>query len=121
MLKLNDSTDSSAVENHLAGLWEQVLEDWDNEAVHRTFIDAARGYFALGFAASKYSGAVKDENRSETASKMLSQVSLLAEHSLKAGLTRKSPARRMTNTQRAILAVLGAVVTIFVFWLAWLR
>jgi len=120
MLKMNDSTDPAAVENYLVGLWEQVLEDWDNEAVHRIFIDVARGYYALGFAASRYSEVLEDEDRSGTASKMLSQVALLAEHSLKAGLSRKPPARRMTNTQRVILAVLGAVVT-FVLWLAWLR
>ena len=103
-------------------LWANVLEHWDDDAAHASFIAYCQASKRLGSAAEKYRPiALGDEayrsqaGRAEAAKKRLAAIATLAVMDLQATATPADAARRPLRwiTAAAALCCLGAVLLLF--------
>ncbi|HKY35827.1 MAG TPA: hypothetical protein VJN18_07810 [Polyangiaceae bacterium] len=62
----------------LEALWKNVLDNWDNDAAHRAFLEYCQSSDALDAAAVRYRGMKGDRDRGPQAEKRLSAVLMLA-------------------------------------------
>jgi hypothetical protein len=66
----------------LETLWKNVVDNWNNDAAHATFLQHCQSTEQLAEAAARYAGMRGDRDRSESAKKRLDAVTLLATTSL---------------------------------------
>ena len=88
----------------LEALWKKVLENWNDDAAHRAFIDYCQTQDRLVEAAVRYRGMKGDHERGASAEKRLGAITVLAMTKLEA---LRSPDRRGRN--RSLAYVLIAV------------
>ena len=62
----------------LEALWKNVLDNWDNDAAHRAFLEYCQSSEALDAAAVRYRGMKGDRDRGPQAEKRLTAVLMLA-------------------------------------------
>ena len=88
----------------LEALWKKVLENWNDDAAHRAFIDYCQAQDRLVEAAVRYRGMKGDHERGASAEKRLGAITVLAMTKLE---SLRSPDRRSHN--RSVAYVLIAV------------
>jgi hypothetical protein len=94
----------------LEALWKKTLENWDDDAAHRAFIDYCQEQDRLVEAAVRYRGMKGDHERGPSAEKRLGGITVLAMTKLE---VLRSPDRRARNRSAAYaLIVLFVAATI---------
>jgi hypothetical protein len=73
----------------LEALWKNVVDNWDNDAAHATFLQHCQSTEQLAEAALRYAGMRGDRDRAASAKKRLEAVTVLATSSMLA--TRAEP------------------------------
>lgn len=74
----------------LEALWKRVLDAWDDERTHGTFLQHCAETGQLGEAAARYKGMAGDRDRGAIANKRLEAVALLATQTMLAARTEPS-------------------------------
>jgi hypothetical protein len=74
----------------LEALWKNVVDHWDSDAAHATFLQHCQSTEQLAEAAARYAGMRGDRERGESAQKRLDAVAALATSSLLAGRTERT-------------------------------
>jgi hypothetical protein len=89
-------------------LWKNVLERWEDDAVHQAFLQHCRNGECLGEAAARYAGMETDADKGPAARKRLEAVAALAAASLQAS---REPRRTFRAHGLIVLAaaMLGAL------------
>lgn len=93
-------------------LWGKVVERWDDEAVHRAFLEHCQATDRLIEAAVRYRGLSEDEQRADLAQQQLKRVSVLALAKLERD--RSEPVRARPDWPKLLLT------TVFLFGSGWL-
>jgi hypothetical protein len=87
----------------LEALWKHTLDNWDNEAAHRAFLDYCQNNDALDQAAVRYRGMKADRDRGTIAEKRLSAVLMLAMSKLE--VSRAEPKAASSALTKLVLIV----------------
>lgn len=91
------------VDSALEALWKNVLDNWDNDAAHRAFLDHCQSHDALDAAAVRYRGMKGDRDRGAVAEKRLGAVLMLAMSKLE--VSRAEP-KAASSTLTKLLLIL---------------
>jgi hypothetical protein len=83
--------------------WKKVLDDWDDDAAHGSFIEYCQKSDQLLEAAVRYRGMAGDRTRGPSADKRLSAISLLALSKLESA--RSAPRSSMSRTSTMLVAL----------------
>jgi hypothetical protein len=87
----------------LDALWKHVLDQWDDDASHRAFLDYCQSHEALAEAAVRYRGMKGDRVRGAAAEKRLTAVAMLAMSKLE--VTRAEPKAASSAVTKLLLIV----------------
>ncbi len=74
----------------LEALWKNVVDHWDSDAAHGTFLQHCQSAEQLAEAAARYAGMRGDRERGPSAQKHLDAVAVLAASSLLAARTERT-------------------------------
>lgn len=88
-------------------LWKCVVERWDEEATHATFLEYCRRTDALSDAATRYRGMSGDRDRGPEAQRRLQGVVVLATQAMMT--QRSSPPQKAQSWLFVLVAVLCSV------------
>lgn len=94
---------STPSDEALEALWQQVLLRWDDDEVHRAFVDAATLCQGLAFCAGRYRAELESDARRERARQQLNHITT---HALAMLEATRSPPR---SNQKLITWVAFAV------------
>lgn len=94
----------------LEALWKRVVDGWDDDAAHRTFLEHCAEEDRLPEAAARYRGMKGDRDRGPAAEKRLAAVAALAVAKLESTRTSAPAARR--DAGKLLLIVLFVAGTI---------
>lgn len=96
-------------------LWKKVVDDWENDAAHGTFLQHCQDNGQLAEAAARYRGMSGDSERGPSAEKRLQAVAMLAIANLES--QRSSTARRppVGAVVMAVFFVLSAGLLLYLF------
>ena len=87
----------------LEALWKHVLDNWENDAAHRSFLEYCQNHEALDAAAVRYRGMKGDRDRGPSAEKRLTAVLMLAMSKLE--VSRAEPKAASSALTKVLLIV----------------
>lgn len=102
----------------LEAQWKAVLDDWESDAAHGSFLQYCEKSDQLLEAAVRYRGMAGDRHRGASAEKKLAAISLLAIAKLESSKT--PPRRSLPNVARLIIAIFFAA-SVLALAFAWHR
>ena len=82
---------SAMSDSTLEALWKNVVDHWENDAAHATFLQHCQSTEQLAEAAARYAGMRGDRDRGTVAQKRLEAVTVLATSSMIAMRTARGP------------------------------
>jgi hypothetical protein len=100
----------------LDSLWKKVLDDWESDATHGTFLEYCQKSDQLLEAAVRYRGMAGDRTRGPSAEKRLSAISLLAVANLEASRTTPRTPMSSTRTMIVVLFFVGSILALLFLW-----
>lgn len=100
----------------LEALWKKVLDDWENDAAHGSFLEYCQTSDQLLEAAVRYRGMAGDRSRGPSADKRLSAISLLALSKLESARTLPPSSISRTSTLLVVLFFIGSFVALIFLW-----
>lgn len=96
--------------------WKKVLDDWENDAAHGSFLEYCQTTDQLLEAAVRYRGMAGDRSRGKSAEKRLSAISLLALSKLESARTVPPSSISRTSTVLVVLFFIGSLVALIFLW-----
>jgi hypothetical protein len=100
----------------LEALWKSVLDRWDEDKAHGTFLSYCQDSDQLAEAAARYKGMTADRDRGESAQKRLNGIALLALARLESTRTPSPQAKRQAGSL-LVVAVFVAMTVALIFYL----
>jgi hypothetical protein len=100
----------------LESLWKKVLDDWESDAAHGSFLEYCQKSDQLLEAAVRYRGMAGDRTRGPSADKRLSAISLLAVAKLEASRTVPRSSMSKTSTLLVVLFFVGSLLALLFLW-----
>ena len=100
----------------LEALWKKVLDDWQNDATHGSFLEYCQKSDQLLEAAVRYRGMAGDRTRGPSADKRLAAISLLALTRLESARTPPRSSMSKTTTMVLVLFFVGSLVALLFLW-----
>jgi hypothetical protein len=98
----------------LEQLWKNVLDNWENDAAHRAFLEYCQSQEALDAAAVRYRGMKGDRDRGGAADKRLTAVLMLAMSKLE--VSRAEPKAASSALTKVLLIVFFTAGSLLVLW-----
>lgn len=99
----------------LEALWKKVLDDWDNQALHGTFLEYCQSNGRLVEAAVRYRGMSGDRERGESAEKHLKSVLALAMAQLETLRSPRPESQSRAGSIALILLFVGGTLGILAY------
>jgi hypothetical protein len=96
--------------------WKTVLDDWDNDTAHGSFLEYCQKSDQLLEAAVRYRGMSGDRVRGPSADKRLAAISLLALAKLEASRTVPRASFPSTSTLVLVLFFVASLVALLFLW-----
>ncbi len=90
-------------------LWKNVLDEWDEERPHRTFLELCEATDQLAEAAARYRGMKGDRERSGVAEQRLAFIAMVALAKLETTRSKPPRTRRASHWLLAVSFGLAAI------------
>jgi len=100
----------------LEALWKKVLDDWESDVMHGSFLEYCQKSDQLLEAAVRYKGMAGDRTRGPSAEKRLAAISLLAVAKLEASRAPPRSPMSRTSTLVVVLFFVGSLLALLFLW-----